>query len=104
MCTYNAISSHTDHFEILLRMTRLFALLGLFCGLSHYGETAIENVNTIDDNRSKTVRNRVFDYHLSPVGVLSSLAIIVLKITGLFALFRLLCGAVSHRIDGNQKR
>ena len=34
--------------------------------LSHYRLAAIENVNTIDERRSKTVRNRVLDCHLSP--------------------------------------
>ena len=29
---------------------------------------AIENVTTIDERRSKINRNRVFDWHLSPVG------------------------------------
>ena len=29
-------------------------------------KTATENVNTIDKRRSKIVRNRVFDCHLSP--------------------------------------
>ena len=33
----------------------------------HTGQAAIENVNTIDERRSKLVRNRVFDCHLSPV-------------------------------------
>ena len=31
----------------------------------HTGEVAIEIVNTMDDRRSKMVRNRVFDCHLS---------------------------------------
>ena len=35
--------------------------------LMHYtGKVAIENVDTIDKRRSKIVRNRVFDCHLSP--------------------------------------
>ena len=33
---------------------------------THTEEAAIENVNNIDDRRSKIVRNRVFDCHLSP--------------------------------------
>ena len=32
----------------------------------HTGYAAIENVNTIDERRSKIVGNRVFDCHLSP--------------------------------------
>ena len=34
--------------------------------LSHTGEAAIKNVNTIDECRSKTVRNIVFDCRWSP--------------------------------------
>ena len=30
------------------------------------GLTAIENVNTLNEHRSKIIRNRVFDCHLSP--------------------------------------
>ena len=33
--------------------------------LCHTGYAAIVNVNTIDERRSKIVRNRVFDCHLS---------------------------------------
>ena len=32
----------------------------------HTGYAAIENVNSIDERRSKIVGNRVFDCHLSP--------------------------------------
>ena len=32
----------------------------------HFRSAAIENVHTIDEPRSKFVRNRVFDCHLSP--------------------------------------
>ena len=31
--------------------------------LKHTGKAAIENVNTIDERRSKIVRNRAFDCH-----------------------------------------
>ena len=34
--------------------------------LFHTGYAAIENVNSIDERRSKIVGNRVFDCHLSP--------------------------------------
>ena len=33
----------------------------------HTGEAAIENAYTIEERRSKIVRNRVFDRHLSPI-------------------------------------
>ena len=33
---------------------------------NHTGKAAKEYVNTIDERRSKIVRNRVFDCHLSP--------------------------------------
>ena len=32
----------------------------------HPGYLAIKKINTINKHRSKIVRNRVFDYHLSP--------------------------------------
>ena len=32
----------------------------------HFRKAAIENVNTIDERRSKIVRNRIFDCRLSP--------------------------------------
>ena len=35
-------------------------------GYLHTGWAAIENVNTIDERRSKTIRNRVFDWPLLP--------------------------------------
>ena len=34
--------------------------------ITHTGYAAIENVNIIDERRSKIVRNRVYDRHLSP--------------------------------------
>ena len=36
--------------------------------VKHAGYVAIENVNTIDERRLKTVTNRVFDCHLSTNG------------------------------------
>ena len=42
--------------------------LNLVSAHSHNGEAAIESANTIDERRSKIVRNRVLECHLSPIG------------------------------------
>ena len=39
----------------------------------HTGKAAIENANTIEERRSKIVRNRVFDCHLSTIGTTVSI-------------------------------
>ena len=37
--------------------------------VKHAGYAAIENVNTIDERRLKTVSNRVFDRHLRQIAI-----------------------------------
>ena len=41
-------------------------VIGEQCLHYHTGQVAIEIVNTIEKSRSKIVRNRVIDCHLSP--------------------------------------